>query len=228
MQHASLTNLSKSPQESIDVQFNPTEYGIDLGANYAELQVPGLDTPLLQFVRGEASTFNLELFLDGTDSRGSLNNDMGSPSVGNLDAAAPGSSLSVADRLRKIREFVTIQRELHAPPVCRFAWQTTTFDGVVTSLKEKYSLFDDQGNVLRARVTLTLKSYASVESQLAAQAKRSPDHTRARVIRGGETLTQIADEAYGDPRLWKVIATANAIERPRFLTPGVALYIPAI
>ena len=65
--NATLTNLSKVPTPpSVEVQFNPTEYGIDRGASYAELQVPGLRTPLLQFVRGEAQTLTLELFLDGT------------------------------------------------------------------------------------------------------------------------------------------------------------------
>jgi hypothetical protein len=224
MHYAKLTNISATPPIPIDVQFNPTEYGIDSGASYAELQVPGLSTPLLQFVRGEVSTLSLELFLDGTDTRQNVQNAIASPSQGSLSSRAT----TVEDRLTQIRAFVTIQRELHAPPVCNFSWNNISFDGVVTSLRERYTLFDASGNVLRARVTLTLKSYASVEKQLADIARRSPDHTRVRVPRLGETLAQIADEAYGDPRMWKSIATANNIERPRFLTPGVALHIPAL
>ena len=206
--NASLTNVSKVPRPpSIQVQFNPTEYGIDRGANYAELQVPGLRTPLLQFVRGEAATLSLELFLDGTERSGT-----------NLDE-------TVEDRLAGIREFVTIDRALHAPPVCRFQWAAIFFTGVVTSLKEKYTLFGEDGQILRARVTLTFKSYEAVEVQLRAMQLESPDRTRVRVVREGETLAAIAAEAYGNSRLWRDIAEANDIDRPRFVAPGAALRI---
>src|SRR4029453_2948763 len=146
---ATLTNVSKADEPKIEVQFNPTEYGIDRGSSYAELQGPGLSTPILQFVRGEAQTLSLELFLDGTDKRAS---------------ASPDDT--VEGRLEKIRTFVTIDEDLHAPPVCLFEWKDISFQGVVTSLKEKYTLFDENGKVLRARVTLSLKSYEAVEVQL--------------------------------------------------------------
>jgi hypothetical protein len=209
---ASLSNVSAFPQPPpIKVQFNPTDYGIDSGASFAELQVPGLRTPLLQFVRGESSTLSLELFLDGTDKRASADP---------LD--------SVEGRLDKIREFVTISSELHAPPVCLFQWRKIKFQGVVTSFREKYTLFDESGRVLRARLTLSLKRYEAVEAQLREMRLRSPDRSRVHVVREGETLAQIADEAYGNPRLWRFIAAANGIERPRFLKPGTPLRLPSL
>ena len=210
--NATLTNVSKVPQpEPVAVQFNPTEYGIDRGAFYSELQVPGLRTPLLQFVRGEAQTLSLELFLDGTDKRSS-----------------DDPNETVEGRLARIREFVTIDQALHAPPVCKFQWNDIVFYGVVTSLKEKYSLFDESGKVLRARATISMKSYEAVEVQLREMRLESPDRTRVRVVREGETLAAIASEAYGNPRLWKQIAEQNDIDRPRFVPPGVALRIPAL
>jgi hypothetical protein len=210
LEHATLTNVSKLKQTAIAVQFNPTEYGIDRGSSFAELQVPGLRTPLLQFVRGEAQTLNLELFLDGTDKRASSNPDD-----------------TVEGRLTKLRQFVEIDKDLHAPPVCLFQWRQVKFTGVVTSLKEKYSLFDETGKILRARVTLSLKSYEAVPVQLREIDKHSPDRTRVRVLREGETLAAVSAEVYGDPRLWRIIAEANDIDRPRFVAPGTALYVPA-
>ena len=209
--HATLQNISKKDQKAIPVQFNPTEYGIDRGASFAELQVPGLSTPLLQFVRGEAQMLSLELFIDGTDKR----------------AVTDGAD-SVDARLAALRAFVEIDPDLHAPPVCEFHWGTVKFPGVVTSFKEKYSLFAENGAVLRARVTLTLKSYAAVEVQLREINNHSPDRTRVRVLREGETLAAISAEAYGDPRLWRVIADANGIDRPRFVAPGTPLTVPAL
>jgi hypothetical protein len=212
LEHATLTNVSKLPKPPvIEVQFNPTEYGIDRGAAFAELQVPGLRTPLLQFVRGEAQTLSLELFLDGTDKRASTR---------------PGDT--VEGRLADLRKFVEIDPELHAPPVCLFQWRQVKFYGVVTSFKEKYQLFDERGKVLRARVTLSLKSYEAVEVQLREMKQQSPDRTRVRVVREGETLAAISAEVYGNPRLWRVIAEANQIDRPRFVEPGTPLHIPAL
>jgi hypothetical protein len=210
--NATLTNVSKIPAPpAVEVQFNPTDYGIDRGSFYSELQVPGLRTPLLQFVRGEAQTLTLELFLDGTDKR-----------------ASASAADTVEGRLARIREFVTIDPALHAPPVCRFQWHDVVFYGVVTSLKEKYSLFEESGRVLRARVTLTLKSYEAVEVQLREMRLESPDRTRVRVVREGETLAAIAAEAYGNPRLWRQIAEENGIDRPRFVAPGTPLRIRAL
>jgi contractile injection system tube protein/LysM domain-containing protein len=212
LQRATLTNVSRSPREApVEVQFNPTEYGIDNGAAYAELQVPGLAMPLLQFVRGEARVLSLELFLDGTDKRASTRPDD-----------------SVAGQLEKIRRFVQIDSDLHAPPVCLFEWRDVRFQGVVTSLKEKYTLFAETGKILRARVTLSLKSYEAVEVQLRELKLQSPDRTRVRVVREGDTLASIASEAYGDPRLWRHLAEENGIDRPRFLRPGTPLRIPSL
>ncbi len=207
---ARLVNLSTPPgaaEDAVEVMYNPTEFNIDRGASYAELAVPGLESPLLQFVRGEAETLGLELFLDGSDGRLSLDGD-----------------------LAKLRRFVKIDKKLHAPPVCRFEWgeQTEKFQGVVTSLKEKYVLFGDDGRILRARVTISMKSYTPADAQLRNLKRESPDHTRYRVVREGETLDQIAGEAYGNPRLWRVIAEANDIDRPRFVPPGTPLLIPAV
>ncbi|NUO64008.1 MAG: peptidoglycan-binding protein [Gemmatimonadaceae bacterium] len=209
---ATLQNISVSPApEAVEVQFNPTEYGVDRGVTYAELQVPGLQMPLLQFVRGDAQTLTLELFLDGTDKR---------------QSAAPDKT--VEGRLAALRTFVTVQSELHAPPVCLFTWGDVHFTGVVTQLRERYTLFSETGAVLRARVTTTFKSYQAPEVQLRGMALHSPDRTRVRVLREGETLAQLAREAYGDPRLWRAIARENDIERPRFVPPGTALRIPAL
>ena len=99
---------------------------------------------------------------------------------------------------------------------------------MVTSLKEKFSLFDSSGNVVRATVTLTLKSYEAVEVQVRDMKRSSPDRTRVRAVRDGETLAQLAYEAYAEPRLWRAIATQNDIDRPRFLTTGQTLRIPAL
>lgn len=211
--NATLTNISVANAQPVHVQFNPTEYGIDYGARYADQNIPGLDMPLLQFVRGETRTLTLELLLDGYEQRKSSGTD---------------PTITVAGRLAKLREFILVDQELHAPPVVRFQWKEISFEGVFTQLREKYTLFDEEGKLLRARVTATLKSYRSPDVQTRDPARHSPDRTRVRSVRERETLAQLSTEAYGNPRLWRAIAAANGIDRPRFLKPGAPLKIPAI
>ncbi|MGA2394552.1 MAG: peptidoglycan-binding protein, partial [Candidatus Lustribacter sp.] len=43
-------------------QFNPTEMQFQKSAQIAEIAIPGLDSPLLQFVRLQDEKLNLELF----------------------------------------------------------------------------------------------------------------------------------------------------------------------
>jgi nucleoid-associated protein YgaU len=74
---------------------------------------------------------------------------------------------------------------------------------------------------------MSFKSYKSGEVQRRDLKLSSPDRTHIRVLRAGETLAHIAQEAYGDPRAWRPIADANGIERPRFVPPGTALKVPA-
>ena len=73
-----------------------------------------------------------------------------------------------------------------------------------------------------------MKSYKAAEVQQRELKPSSPDRSHARVVREGETLAHIAYEVYGDPRLWRPIATANGINKPRFVEPGTPLRIPAL
>jgi hypothetical protein len=216
---ANLTNLT-TPSQSVEVKFNPTEYSISRNMNYAEVQVPGLATPLLQFVRGEAQTLSLELFLDASDRL----------ALGKLASVQTDKPLGIENDLKALRRLVEIAKELHAPPVVEFAWgpEPQHFTGVVTNYTEKFVMFDQQGNALRARVTLQLKAYAAPKTQLKELDKHSPDRTKTHVVREGERLDTIAAEAYGDPAQWPAIARANGLSRPRILVVGMLLIIPAL
>lgn len=212
LHRAILRNVSSAaqPPPEIEVQFNPSDYTIDRGATYASMPVPGLQTPIQQFIRGDADTLTLDLFLDDTSSRNSSNTE------------------SVKAKLEELRTFVRIDSSLHAPPVCQFIWGDLDFTGTVVSLRERNTLFSQSGNPIRARVTLVLKAYKSAEVQLRELKLESPDRTHVRIVREGETLSSIAYEAYGDSRAWRPIAEANGIDRPRFVPPGTALKIPAL
>jgi hypothetical protein len=207
LEKAKIRNLSKPGNESVTVLFNPTEYGVKRGANYAEVAIPGLSQPIVQFVRGESSTLTFKLLIDQTDARE-----------------------SVMQKVLQLRALASIDEELHAPPVIEFAWgeDQSSFQGVITTLDEKFTIFDQTGRPLRCTIDLTIKSYASVETQTRQNRTSSPDRTRVRTLKPGQSLAHLALEAYADGSMWRVIAEANDIDRPRFVAAGTPILVPAV
>lgn len=217
-------------QEPLQVLLNPNEYTITRGSQYAELSVPGLQMPLMQFVRGDSRTLQMELFLDCRIQR---------ESSGGFEPSLLGDERTgVTSELNQLRLLASIDKTTHAPPVVTFQWgeydpndnehQEAPFTGVVTTMTERFVLFLDNGAVERARVSLTMKSWRSASEQLAEMDLQSPDRSQNWVVQEGDDLSSIAAAHYDDARLWRVIADANLITRPRQLTVGQLLLLPAI
>lgn len=215
---------------AIPVAFNPTEYTLSKGTQMAEIAIPGLDSPIMQFVRGQAETLSLDLFFDSTDS--------------GMDQNAE----SVTKKTDPFYQLIKIDGKLHAPPVVFFSWGTQFpgsraysamgdgtgslqrhgFKCIVESVRQRYTLFSPSGVPLRATLTVALKEYKTLSEQLAELNLQSPDHTHAHVLQQGETLAQIAAEAFNDPTKWRAIADTNEILDPLDLTPGKMLQIPVL
>ena len=206
------------------VPWAPTELAFSKSVTYAEVSIPGLEQPLLQFVKGEAETLSLELFLDST-------------------AAGTGAhAQSVTDQVETFHKLVTVDGNLHSPPLVQVTWGTafpgaalgatttasSTFTAVVLSVARRFTLFSPDGKPLRAIVTIALKQYASLSAQVLAINYRSADHTRTHIVAEGETLPLIAYDAYADPGLWRVIADHNNLSEVRDLVPGTRLEIPPL
>ena len=56
----------------------------------------------------------------------------------------------------------------------------------------------------------------------------SPDTTKFRTVRQGDSLWALADAAYGDAGRWREIAEANGIVNTRRLRTGELLVLPAL
>jgi nucleoid-associated protein YgaU len=216
--------LDKSPDgPAFDVDYNPTELAFTKTAQYADIAIPGLEAPVIQFVRGDAETLSLELFFDSTD------------------AGTGAKATSVTESVAKFHKLVSIDGNLHTPPIIRLTWGeglpgpaiatdkgATQVDVIVTSLARRYTLFSPSGKPLRAILTLQMKVYLTITEQVKLLNYQSADHTRTHVVREGETLPLIAWDAYADAAKWRVIADANSISRTRDLPAGRVLQLPPV
>jgi hypothetical protein len=64
--------------------FNPEEYTLSRDNNFASQAIPGLSSPLLQFVHGNLRTLEMELFFDTFEQRRDVR-EVTQPVVGLLD-----------------------------------------------------------------------------------------------------------------------------------------------
>lgn len=141
--------------EVIPVQFNPNDITLRKRANFAEIALPGLDTPLIQYVRGGAEILELELFCDTTK---------GGTGVGAQD---------VREFTEPLHQLVKLQPETQAPPRIRFSWGPgLAFKAVVTDVEQSFTMFSPDGVPLRATVKLTLKEFKTLKEQLAEQNRK--------------------------------------------------------
>ena len=200
----------------ITVLFNPTEYSFERSNSYKATPVPGLSSPLLQFVNGESDHLSMDLFLDDyTDPNG--------PTSLQLKESDP-----VARRLAALSKLLEIDRELHAPPPVRFNWGPMEFSAVIEKLGRKVTMFHPDGTPARATLSISFKEYRTLRQQLEDPRRQSADKTKRRVVVGRQALWWIAATEYDDANEWPRIAEANDLDDPREIEAGDWLTLPPI
>jgi nucleoid-associated protein YgaU len=196
-----------SPAEDraiIPLKFNPTEYQLSKANTFAEIAIPGLDSPPLQWIRGGAETLSMEVLVDTSNSLQDVREVF----------------------VQRLRDLINRNEKLHAPPIVRFNWDGKIFDGVLENLGVSYLLFDPNGVPLRAKLSIVMKEYRPVAVQVRETRNQSADVDKTWTVVAGDSLDRISYAVYRDASRWRVLADANGVTDPRVLTPGRRLDIP--
>lgn len=196
----------KQPYE-IEVLFNPNEYSLQNGNTFSWKTIPGLQSPVAQFISGEAETLTMDLFFDTYDQ---------------------SQVLDVRQHTNRIKKLLDVNNDLHAPPTCRFIWGSLDFGGIVEKVSQRFTMFHESGVPVRATLNVTFRAVKGMTEQYQEIPRQSADRTKQRTLKQGEHLWMIAAEEYEDPGLWRSIADANGIDNPRKLTAGRKLIIPRL
>ena len=209
-----------NPALVVPCLFNPKELSVEKSNQFAEVAIPGLSSPILQFVRGNARSVTMDLFFDtyeeGVDVRIFTDRITGWD-AGSMLSNLPGAAKGLMD----------IDSELHAPPVCLFIWGAFVFQCIIERVSKRFTMFLPEGIPVRATLSVTLKEYQEVDIQIKELDLHSPDVTKRWTVKQGDSLWSIAAQEYGDPAGWRLIAESNGIDNPRIITPGSELVIPA-
>jgi nucleoid-associated protein YgaU len=206
--------------DSIKALFNPEKYTANRSVQFAEIAIPGLDAPVVQFVRGQSEKITLELFFDTTDK-------------GMVDGVTDVRTLT-----SKVYGLMSVLSATHAPPRLILLWgeggklfnygKTGLPWCLLESASQEFSLFSPGGVPLRAKMNCTFRDAWTIDEQLAQTPRHSSDRTKFVQVKQRQTLSEIAWQQYNDPALWRPIAEANYLDNPRMLTPGSVLEIPSL
>jgi LysM repeat protein len=205
--------LNNDTKESFFVLFNPTEYSIEDASRWEDQDKMG-QKPELHYTGGERKKLTMDLFFDTYESR-----------------------TDVREHTSKIALLLVVNRDSHRPPKVTLTWgqgapggphSDFPFTCVLQSLKQQFILFLSDGTPVRAKLSAAFLEFTLPEEELKVQEKSSPDHTKAYVVKVGDTVSAIAGMFYKDPRQWRPIAERNNIDNPRDLLPGAVLTIPKI
>jgi LysM repeat protein len=195
----------------MEVEFNPEEYTLNKDNNFASQSIPGLSSPLLQFVNGNLRTLDMELFFDTWDDK--------QPAMKKRD---------VRTLTEPVVALMAIDSDLHAPPVLQVAWASLQFQCVLAKITQKFILFRPDGIPVRAKLNVTFNEFLGPEQQAAQTPKFSSDLSKVHVVLQGETLSDIAYKFYQDPTSWRPLALANDIDDPLGLSAGQVLRVPPL
>ena len=207
----------KRKGETIECAFNPNAYTLEKSVNYGDLKATGSGASIMQFVDGNAETLSMELFFDTTDELESN----GSPDTKQVD---------VRERYTKhIDTLLSVDGELHAPPVCRFVWgDGIDFTALLQRATKQFTKFLPSGVPVRARVNVVFREYKTADYHKSEVSPESTDKTKVWTVTDGDTLWLIAAEEYGDAAHWRTIADHNDIKDPRVIETGETLELPPL
>lgn len=204
-----LTITVEHTGQRIVVRYNPEEYSVNKDNNFAAQSIPGLGSPLVQFVNGNQRTLEVELFFDSYDTPTFVKED-------------------VRVQTNQVAGLMKLDSDLHAPPVLVVGMASLQFRCVLSRVNQRFIMFLPSGMPVRARLTCTFIEYVDPAREAAAANLQTADFSKVHVVAGTETLSEIAGRLYDDVSQWRPIAVANGMANPRTIQPGDALRIPAL
>jgi hypothetical protein len=196
----------------IDFQFNPKELSISKSAKWSrDAQKGAKNSGVPEFRGPEPCKLALEMFLDASDTQ----DDSVVKTVEQLFSCC-------------VPTVDSHQKKKPNPPWVIFHWGgLTSFTGYIHSVTVKYTLFTPGGLPIRGTATINLEEISKEEKKQNPTSGPLSAH-RVHTVLSGDSLASIAWHEYGDPTMWRAIATANHIDDPMRLRAGSSLFVPSV
>lgn len=194
---------------------NPENWKEEFNITYSQSSTQGGLATKLRLDHIDSGKLSLNLVFDGTG----------------LVSSTPPSLVgkSVLDQINALKTLTIVPNgEIHEPNYLALIWGSFSFRGLLTSLSIEYTLISPDGVPLRAKATCAFESSESLAKASKAAGLNSPDMTHTRNVVAGDTLSQMSQNIYGDPKYYIEIARHNNLDQVRQLRAGTSLDFPPL
>jgi len=198
---------AEDKENEISCMFNPTEYSLSQGVEITRKNKKWTAGGSLEYLYTKPMTLTMELFFDDF-------------------ASAAGD---VTPKINKLLSWQRPAGTRKPPPFVKFEWKNPeldSFEGILTSVDVKYSVFRKDGTPIQARANITIEG-----TRKSAPGKNPTSHSvdmrHVHTVIEGETLHAVAQAEFGRPGYWRALAEANGIDDPLRVRPGRTLLIPS-
>lgn len=120
------------------------------------------------------------------------------------------------------------QNQTHNSNFLEIKWGQFVFRGYLNSIQINYTLFDSEGNALRAKVSVSFEGYIPPVQFAKNPGQSSPDRTHLKFPDASDSLTKYCNDIYGDPKYIIQVARVNKLVNFRKLKLGKRLTFPPL
>lgn len=200
---------SKAGDAIFEVMYNPESYSVKYEQEFEEEKAKGNSSAAPVYAGTKPQELSIEFTLDGT--------------------GVSGKAVDVQTEVLNFKSIcVDYHGDEHRPFFLHVSWGTLALWGILKSADVKYTLFDKDGNPLRAKVTASFVETETPEAREAREKNSSPDLTHLRQVKAGDTLPLMTYKIYGNSKHYLEVARVNGLDDYRNLVPGTQIYFPPI
>jgi nucleoid-associated protein YgaU len=203
--------------DTIECLFNPKDYTVTKTNNWKAEAKQGASAAKPSFTGGNPWEMTLQLLFDSTLLKPKLTVKQITQTLFDAMNATCGEGAGTGGKKNTKR-----------PPTVTFEYGWFSFVAVVKNLSVQYTLFNPDGEPIRADVKLALMQYEVERPKGQNPTTQGEGGLGAHLVRDGDSLASIAHRVYGDPTQWRVIAVANGIDDPLRLRSGRMLSVPRL
>lgn len=227
-----LEKLTIQPEggTAFQVLYNPDQYSQSRMVRYASSQGISTNTPVVQFTGGSMEILRFRLFFDSMSAGGEVGGSIGDKAkfVANSLLPSAAKMIDVRTYTNKVYRLMEIDPDKHVPPLLKLKWSSLQFTGHLVSCNQSFVKFNEQGTPVRAWLDCVFQEFIAPGKANRPRPPESPDTTKYRMVRQGDSLWALSAREYGQPEQWRVIAGANGLTNPRCLRTGERLVLPAL
>ena len=136
--------------------------------------------------------------------------------------------IDVREYTKMVYDLLEVEPSVHRPPRVKVAWASLQFEGYLASCQQHFLKFDEKGQPVRAKLICQFIESLDVDKMMGTKPRESPDTTKYRQVRQGDSLWALSAGEYGECSQWRVIASANGLYNPRLLRTGDLIGLPAL